>query len=116
VTHVVFEKLKEIRKRMSNLPKYQQWMFDRIQEYVEYKAIGRGIKVVFMKPENTSKKCSFVGCENSSDANCHGKKFECEECGLSWNADYNASRNIGLRWLKRNGVPTSRTLGRLRVS
>lgn len=108
-THIVFEKLKGIRKRMSNLPKYQQWAFGRVQEYVEYKAIEHGIEVVFVKPENTSKKCSFIGCEHSSDGNRCGKEFECTECSRSWNADYNASRNIGLRWLKRNGVPTSRT-------
>jgi IS605 OrfB family transposase len=108
-THIVFENLKGIRKRMSNLPKYQQWAFGRVQEYVEYKAIERGIKVVFVKPENTSKKCSFIGCEHSSDGNRCGKEFECTECSRSWNADYNAARNIGLRWLKHNVVPTSRT-------
>jgi IS605 OrfB family transposase len=93
-THIVFEKLKGIRKRISNLSKYQQWMFYRIQEYVEYKATERGISTVFVNPENTSKKCSFVGCEHSSDGNRCGKKFECEGCGRSWNADYNAARNI----------------------
>jgi IS605 OrfB family transposase len=38
-THTVFEKLKDARKWMSNMLKYQQWAFGRIQEYVEYKAL-----------------------------------------------------------------------------
>ena len=108
-THIVFEKLKGIRKRMRNLPKYQHWMFGRVQEYVEYKAIKHGVETVFVKPHNTSKKCSFIGCEHSSDANRHGKAFECAECGCSWNADYNASRNIGVRGLRSSKIPASQT-------
>ncbi|ESS12594.1 MAG: transposase, IS605 OrfB family, central region, partial [uncultured archaeon A07HR60] len=45
-THIAFEKLDGIRTRMSNLPTYQQWMFGRVQEYVEYKAAEHGISVV----------------------------------------------------------------------
>ena len=108
-THIAFEKLKGIRRRMSNLPKYQQWMFGRIQEYVEYKAIKHGINTVFIKPHNTSKKCSFIGCEHSCDANRQRKAFECTECECSWNADYNASRNIGVRGLRSSEVPASQT-------
>jgi IS605 OrfB family transposase len=88
-THIAFEKLKGIRKRMSNLPKYQQWIFNQIQEYVEYKATECDISMAFVKPENTSNNCSFVECKHSGDANCCGREFECEECGRSWDADYN---------------------------
>lgn len=108
VTHVVFEKLDGIRKRMSNLPKFQQWMFKRIQEEVEAQLEPYGVSVEKVNPRNTSKQCSQTTYHHVSDSNRSGKEFECVECGLALNADYNAARNIGLRYLDEN-VPTGRT-------
>jgi IS605 OrfB family transposase len=107
-THIVFEKLNGIRRRMSILPKFQQWVFGRVQEYTEYKATRYGISVEFVDPRDTSKQCSHTACQHVSDANRSGKQFECETCGRSWNADYNAARNIGLRFLLEE-VPASQT-------
>jgi len=106
-THIVLETLTGIRKRMSNQPKYQQWLFKRIQQYIEYRAVEYGIQVVFVNPKNTSKSCSHIGCGHTSDSNRHGKLFDCEDCGRSWNSDYNAGRRIGLDWLFENVVDTS---------
>ncbi|ERH03851.1 MAG: transposase, IS605 OrfB family, central region [Halorubrum sp. J07HR59] len=108
-THIAFEKLDGIRKRMSNLPKYQQWMFGRVQDYVEYKAAEHGISVVYVSPRNTSKQCSHTECQTVSSSNRREKRFECESCGRSWNADYDAARNIGLNYIFDSVLPASQT-------
>jgi IS605 OrfB family transposase len=107
-THVVFEKLDGIRKRISNLPKFQQWMFKRIQDEVQAQLEPYGVSVEKVNPRNTSKGCSQTACQHVSDGNRNDKAFDCEACGLSLNADYNAARNIGIRYLKEE-VPASRT-------
>ncbi|ESS12937.1 MAG: transposase, IS605 OrfB family, central region [uncultured archaeon A07HR60] len=94
---------------MSNLPTYQQWMFGRVQEYVEYKAAEHGISVVSVNPQNTSKECSHTDCQTVSDSHRSHKSFECVECGRSWNADYNAARNSGLRYIFDSRLPASQT-------
>ena len=104
-THVVFEKLKGILARISNEPKYQQWMYKRIREGVEEKLAPYGVEVVEVDPRDTSRGCSHVGCGHVADANRSGKEFECQKCGRSWNADYNAARNIALKYLE--SVPAS---------
>ena len=35
------------------------------------------------------------------DDNRHGENFECLDCGYQNHADYNASKNIGLQYLRR---------------
>jgi IS605 OrfB family transposase len=57
-THIACEKLKHIRKRISNASKFQQWAFRRIQEYTEYKAAEYGIAVEKSAPHYTSQRCS----------------------------------------------------------
>jgi IS605 OrfB family transposase len=95
-THVVFEKLTRIRRRISNLPKFQQWMFDRIQRYVGYKLEKYSIKCERVKPRNTSKACSRTDCDCIDGDSRDGKRFCCVECGYEVNADYNAvARNQG---------------------
>jgi transposase, IS605 OrfB family, central region len=94
---------------MSNLPTYQQWMFGRVQEYVEYKAAEYGISVVYVNPQNTSKGCSHTDCQTVSESHRSHKRFECSNCGRSWNADYNAARNIGLRYIFDSLLPASQT-------
>ena len=106
-THIAFEKLDGIRERMSNLPKYQQWMFGRVQEYVEYRAVELGITVVYVNPKNTSKGCSHTECQAVRDSNRQGKQLECVRCGRSWNADSNAARKIGLRYIFDSLLPAS---------
>jgi len=34
--------------------------------------------------------------------NCEDEDFECLKCGYENHADYNAAKNIGLRYLRRN--------------
>jgi putative transposase len=114
-THVVFEKLEGIRNRISNLPKFQQWMFKRIIDEVKAQLEPYGVDVERVNPKNTSKGCSHTECGHVSEANRSDKEFECVECGLELNADYNAARNVGLRFLQ-SEVPTGRTRSSGRVT
>jgi len=98
-TQVVFENLTRIRTRISNAPKFQHWLFRRVQEYVEYKLEEFGISVELVGSYYTSQACSRTDCECVDEDNRDGKHFECIECGYVLNADLNAAKNIGLTLL-----------------
>jgi IS605 OrfB family transposase len=98
-THIAFERLTHIRQRISNLPKFQQWFFRRVQECVEYKLEEYGIECRQVNPRNTSRACSRTDCDCTSDANREGKTFRCTACGYEVNADYNAAKNVGFALL-----------------
>jgi len=67
-----------------------QWSFNQLRQYLSYKAILNGVKLVVVNPRYTSQTCS----------NCHhignrkGKVFNCNNCGNNMDADINASKNI----------------------
>jgi IS605 OrfB family transposase len=96
---IAFEDLTDIRDR-TGASWGHKWAFDRLYEYVEYKAAEYGIDVEQVTPENTSRRCSTCGFTHPD--NRDGESFECLKCGYQNHADYNASKNIGLRYLRRN--------------
>ena len=96
---IAFEDLTDIRER-TGASWGHKWAFNGLYEYVEYKAEEHGIGVEQIAPENTSRCCSYCGFthpENRDD-----EAFECLKCGYENHADYNAAKNIGLRYLRRN--------------
>jgi IS605 OrfB family transposase len=101
---IAFEDLANIRERISNESKFQQWAFRTIQEYTAYKAEEYGILVDTVQPAYTSQRCSHSECGFTHEDNRDGDEFECLNCGKELHADYNAARNIGWRlvqhWLK----------------
>jgi IS605 OrfB family transposase len=106
-THVAVEDLTRIRQRISNQPEYQQWLFRRIQEYVEYKLEEFSIKFEQVNPRNTSRSCSRTDCDNVAASNRDGKAFCCSACGYELDADLNAAKNIAFELLA--DLPTSHT-------
>ncbi|SDD43286.1 RNA-guided endonuclease TnpB family protein [Natrinema hispanicum] len=98
-SHIVFEDLTDIRENVPEASWHHLWAFRRLYEYVEYKAKEQGIKAVQVDPRNTSNRCSTCGFTH--DDNRRGENFECQECGYQNHADYNASKNIGLQYLRR---------------
>ena len=95
---IAFEDLTGIRER-TGASWGHKWTFDRLYEYVEYKAAEYGIDVEQVDPENTSRRCSQCGFTHPD--NRDGEEFECLKCGYENHADYNAAKNIGLRYLRR---------------
>ncbi len=77
-----------------------KWAFNRLYQYVEYKAEGCGLTVEQVAPANTSRRCSECGFTHPD--NRENELFECLKCSYENHADYNAAKNIGLRYLRRN--------------
>jgi transposase, IS605 OrfB family, central region len=96
---IAFEDLTDIRDR-TGASWGHKWAFNRLYEYVEYKAEACGIDVEQVDPENTSRRCSTCGFTHPD--NRESESFECLKCGYENHADYNAAKNIGLRYLRRN--------------
>jgi len=52
-------------------------------------------------PNHTSTRCSRTDCGFTHDDNRDGQQFECQKCGYEVNADYNAAKNIGVRYARK---------------
>jgi len=91
-THIAFEDLAQIRDRISDDKKFQQWAFGELQEQVKNKAEMVGIVVSTVEPAYTSQQCSQCGCTLNENRN--GQAFACLDCSYAVNADYNAAKNI----------------------
>ncbi|MBD3194821.1 MAG: transposase [Candidatus Lokiarchaeota archaeon] len=73
---------------MNSLP------FRKLQTYIEYKALKRGIAVKYIDPTHTSKQCHRCGI--FTNVGFH-RAFSCPHCGLIYDRDLNASINIAQR-------------------
>jgi len=112
-THIVFEQLKGVRERLPHAKAVHKWAFHRLYEYVTYKAESKGVEVKQINPEYTSQRCSKCGFthEDNRPHNNRQDEFECLKCGYEVHADYNAAKNIGLKYLRdqqksgRGGAP-----------
>ena len=98
---IVFEDLTDIRERLPHAKWHHIWAFRRLYEYVAYKAPERGVSVEQAEPNHTSTRCSRTDCGFTHDDNRDGEQFECQKCGYEVNADYNAAKNIGLRYARK---------------
>jgi IS605 OrfB family transposase len=99
-THLAFENLTDIRKRMAGAKRFHAWTFRRLYQYVEYKAEMHGIEVEQVSPAYTSRRCSSCGFTHESNR-WSKHQFVCQKCEYDLNADYNASKNIARKLLKR---------------
>jgi len=97
---IVLEDLENIRDRMSNLSKFQQWAFRELSRKITYKAKAEGINVEVVNPAYTSRQCSHTECGFTHKQNRNGDKFVCQKCGKELHSDYNAARNIAARYLQ----------------
>jgi putative transposase len=98
---IAFEDLTHIREHLPQAKWHHLWAFRRLFEYVSYKAPERGVSVVQVEPDHTSQRCSRTDCGFTHDGNRHGEHFECQKCEYEVNADYNAAKNIGIRYARK---------------
>jgi len=92
-----------IRERTNTQPRSKKerrlsnnWAFYQLRQFIEYKAIGAGVRVVLIPPAYTSKtchKCNHIH-PNPDQSYRHGKYFRCGHCLWTGDADLNASMNI----------------------
>jgi len=97
---IAVENLKNIRERISNGSKFQQWTFKELQRQIQYKAEAESISMKTVDPEYTSQQCSHTECGFTHPKNRGGDRFECLKCGKQLHADYNAARNIGMKYVR----------------
>nr|WP_303648779.1 transposase [Haloarchaeobius litoreus] len=104
---IALEDLTEIRTQ-TRAAWGHRWAFRTLSEYVAYKAEAVGIAVERVEPANTSRRCvecGFTAAENRRSRD----EFRCQECGAAANADYNAAKNIGMRYVRRGHQSSRRT-------
>ncbi len=99
-TTIVFEDLENIRDRIHNTSKFQQWAFNELKRQVKYKAKAEGITVETVHPAYTSQRCSETGCGFTHEDNRDGDVFVCQKCGKELHSDYNAARNIAHKFIQ----------------
>lgn len=100
---IALEDLAGIRKRTNQQPRSKNerrlsnnWAFYQLRSYIEYKAIGAGVKVFLIPPAYTSKTCHQCNHihSNPNESYRYGKYFHCGHCGWSGDADLNGAKNI----------------------
>ena len=104
---IAFEDLTYIRDR-TGASWGHKWAFRTLYEQVEYKAEAEGIAVKQVGSAYTSKRCAecgFTADENRPSRN----DFRCQKCESEANADYNAAKNIGMRYVRRGQQSSRRT-------
>jgi putative transposase len=91
---IVLEDLKNIRKRIKRNKRIRsrlhRWSWHELQQFIDYKAQVKGIKVVYVNPAYSSKVCSKCGCLGSR----HKHLFKCSNCGSYQHSDRNAAINL----------------------
>jgi IS605 OrfB family transposase len=97
---IVLEDLEQIRERISNGKKFQQWAFRELGRQITYKAKAEEITVEVVNPAYTSQQCSHSECGFTHEGNRNSDEFACLKCSKELHSDYNAARNIAARYLR----------------
>lgn len=106
--YIVFENLSHIRKRAPPVKEFHQWAHRQLVDLVRYKTEAERIRVEFVSPENTSRRCPECG-HTSEENRIRQAEFECESCGTTANADYIGAKNIGWRFVRQGLQSSGRT-------
>jgi len=83
-----------LRRRLSS------WPQGELHRQLAYKAVDRGVPVVWLDPFRTSRTCPRCG-EVSEHRKRVGTRFDCGKCGWSLDRQLNAGLNLGLTVLRR---------------
>jgi putative transposase len=100
---IALEDLTGIRERTNQQPRNKterrrsnSWAFNQLRLFIEYKALGAGVKLVMVNPAYTSQTCHQ--CLHihpvKGESYRKGKRFCCGHCGWLGDADLNGARNI----------------------
>ncbi len=104
---IAFEDLTHIRDQ-TGASWGHKWAFRTLYEQVEYKVEVVGISVEQVGSAYTSTRCAECGF--TADENRQSRNgFQCQKCDSEANADYNAAKNIGMRYVRRGQQSSRRT-------
>jgi len=81
---------RRMNRIVSNMPYY------KLTQQIMYKAAWLGVPVYQISERNTSKTCHRCGSMNTT--RIKQPVFECKACGLVYNADLNAAKNLAKRF------------------
>lgn len=84
-----FSSLKKGKKFRTRVGK---WSFNQFRQFLTYKCLLNGVKLISVPPAYTSKMCSScfrIGIRR-------GKTFTCPNCNTTLDADHNGAKNIAL--------------------
>jgi IS605 OrfB family transposase len=104
---IAFEDLTDIRDR-TGASWGHKWAFGTLYEQVEYKAEAVGISVKQVGSAYTSQRCAECGFTTDENRRTRND-FRCVKCESEANADYNAAKNIGMRYVRRGQQSSRRT-------
>jgi IS605 OrfB family transposase len=95
---IVMEDLTGVRKNPRRNSKGKRelnsWSYFELQQFIEYKALARGIPVVYIDPAYTSQACCRCGHVERGNRNKARHWFKCRACGYQSSDDRVASINI----------------------
>ena len=100
---IALEDLTGIRERNNQQPRSKterrrsnSWAFYQLRQFLTYKAVKFGVKLVYVDPRYTSQtchKCLHIHPVRGESYRS-GKKFRCGHCGWVGDADENGAKNI----------------------
>jgi len=83
-----------VRKRQRSM--HMGWAFHQMRQFVTYKALQSGVKIVIVDPRDTSRTCLSCGHVDKKNRKSQSE-FECVLCGFKANADVVGAKNISSR-------------------
>ncbi|KZN25077.1 transposase [Haladaptatus sp. R4] len=107
---IAFGELEGTQETLEKATRFHRRTFERLFEFVAYRAAERDITVVQVNPEYTSQRCTSCGFTHPQNRDVENNRFECLKCGNEANDDYNAAKNVGFRCIRR-GPLSSRGVG-----
>jgi putative transposase len=94
IKQINVENLKYIRKGKRNTRTLQHWNYRELLDTLEAKVVDAGVQLNKVSPTYTSQRCSKCGWVRKG--NRKSKRFKCDKCGFTQDADLNASINLSL--------------------
>jgi IS605 OrfB family transposase len=105
---IALEELEGIYDVIATTEFAHRWAYRQLCKFIEYKAEAHGISVEYVDSRYTSQQCSECG-HRARRNRPERSRFECANCGLQANADYNAAKNVALRYVRDGPQSSSRT-------
>ena len=108
---IAIEDLTGIRERTNGQPRNKterrrsnSWAFYQLRMFIEYKALGAGVRVIPISPAYTSQMCHQCLHIHPVKGKSYrsGKIFRCGHCNWLGDADFNGANNITLVGLSIN--------------
>lgn len=91
---IQLEDLSSIKYKIKKNKKLRNWTYGDLKDKIIAQANYSNIEVKLIEPSYTSQRC--MECGYISKANRSKSRFQCEKCGYTDHADYNASSNIAM--------------------